>query len=155
MSKNRKQTKINKKLRDAREEAEKLRQQWGDLSVENVRLSSEILRMKARLDQAGFAAKTIDEPCHGLQVIKVDIVPFAKLAVTQEQLNFEELKELKEMCVESIVKELLENDLVQFCYRGPWKYNDPLDEREVYMAKLFVIPWEQARLGTHFVEVKT
>ena len=44
MSKNRKQTKINKKLRDAREEAEKLRQQWGDLSVENVRLSSEILR---------------------------------------------------------------------------------------------------------------
>lgn len=151
MSKNRKQTKINKKLRDARKEADMLRQQWGDLSVENVRLSSEILRIKERLDIAGFAAKTIDQTSHDLHVIKVDIVPHGNLVAGSKDPSEEELEILKKMCVENMVKALLEDNMIQFIRLGT---DGPFDYAGMYAAKLYVVPWEQARLRTHFVEVK-
>lgn len=152
MSKNRKQTKINKKLRDSRKEADMLRQQWGDLSVENVRLSSEILRLKERMFMAGFAAKTIDQTSHDLHVIKVDIVPYGNLVAGSKDPSEEELEILKKMCAENMVKALLEDNMIQFIRLGT---DGPFDYAGMYAAKLYVVPWEQARLRTHFVEVKT
>lgn len=154
MSKNRKQTKINKKLRDARANADRLYHLYNKLLAEYMDLKIANEKLKHRLDVAGLNTPTLEESTGSVHVIEADIEPYGSYAVLTEEPTESEMEILKRQLTQGLVEGMLANNLVQIIYKEPdycrGPFGDVLNNNYTYAAKMYVVPWEQMRVfGRH------
>lgn len=150
MSKNKKSTKIIKKLRDARANADRLYHQYVKLLTDYMDLKIANEKLKYRLDLAGLNTPTLEESTGPIHVIEVDMEPYGMYAVLTEEPTELDIDLLKKRFTKRLVESMLANNLVQFIHKSPDGFGDPMNEHFTYAAKMFVVPWEQMRVfGSH------
>ena len=154
MSKNRKQKKIIKKLRDERSEKRGWKQKYESLCSEDKVLEIEKSRLKHRLDVAGLNTPTLEESTGPIHVIEADIEPYGSYVALTEEPTERDMEMLKKQLTQGLVEGMLANNLVQIIYKDPYNcvgpFGDPLNNHYTYAAKMYVVPWEQMRVfGRH------
>ena len=154
MSKNRKQMKIIKKLRDERAYADRLYHQYVNLMRDYMDLKIANEKLKHRLDVAGLNTPTLEESTGPVHVIEADIEPYGSYAVLTEEPTESEMEILKKRLMKGLVDGMLANNLVQIIYKEPdncvGPFGDVLNNNYTFAAKMFVVPWEQMRVfGSH------
>jgi len=154
MSKNRKQTKINKKLREAQAKANSWYNQYVSLLAKNRELELAINKLKHRLDLAGLNTPTLEKTTGSVHVIEADIEPYGSYVALTEEPTERDMEMLKKQLTQGLVEGLLANNLVQIIYKDPYKcgspFGDVLNNHYTYAAKMYVVPWEQMRVfGRH------
>lgn len=154
MSKNMKQTKIIKKLREAQAKANSWCHQYLHILAKNRELELENDKLKHRLDVAGFTTPTLEESTGPIHVIEADIEPYGSHVVLTEEPTERDMEILKEQLTQGLVEGMLANNLVQIIYKEPdncrGPFGDVLNNHYTYAAKMYVVPWEQMRVfGRH------
>ena len=154
MSKNSKQMKIIKKLRDERSEKRKWYQKYVSLCSDYNALEREKSRLKHRLDVAGLNTPTLDQTTGSVHLIEADIEPYGSYVPLIEEPTEGDMELLKKQLTQGLVEGLLANNMVQIIYKDPHicvgPFGDALNKYYTYAAKMYVVPWEQMRVfGRH------
>lgn len=154
MSKNRKQTKIIKKIREAQAKADSWYHQYVSLLSKNRELELANEKLKHRLDVAGLTTPTLEETTGPVHVIEADIEPYGSYVALTEEPTEREMEILKRQLTQGLVEGLLATNLVQIIYKDPYNCDYPFgggpNNYYTYAAKMYVVAWEQMRVfGRH------
>ena len=99
---------------------------------------------KRRFREFGSNVKTIDEK-GPIKLIewKIENSVYGNYAPADlDDMSKEEQEELKEVLIADMVRQLVENNIVQVIKKRPDK-NNPLERYGALAVKMFVVPWDQ------------